>query len=320
MNMASILTLYSIIFVILIHTKAAFVKVQCTTESVGQYGQQSLLDCNVKHAEELSDFQIRVVVWKKEGVDEPVLMFNKEEITSQPGFQFAEPSWNNRNMNVSLLITNIKVVDSGAYTCMVIRNTGDDMSDTNLKVTAKYKVPTISSIPEKITLNTGGSLICKSDGGYPKGEIRWFDEYNTDWTKSAKMEAKQTTSGLFQLSSELTLLQGSVFSKYICQVFNASGGKEAETTFDISDVINKNNTIEEENSRTELPFHFVARTVVIGSVIIGLLLALLISKRRSRCKYPQPPIMFLVRISIFFSNHIIMKLYNQTFGAFAGVM
>ncbi|XP_026160208.1 butyrophilin subfamily 2 member A2-like [Mastacembelus armatus] len=282
MNMASILTLYSIIFVILIHTKAAFVKVQCTTESVGQYGQQSLLDCNVKHAEELSDFQIRVVVWKKEGVDEPVLMFNKEEITSQPGFQFAEPSWNNRNMNVSLLITNIKVVDSGAYTCMVIRNTGDDMSDTNLKVTAKYKVPTISSIPEKITLNTGGSLICKSDGGYPKGEIRWFDEYNTDWTKSAKMEAKQTTSGLFQLSSELTLLQGSVFSKYICQVFNASGGKEAETTFDISDVINKNNTIEEENSRTELPFHFVARTVVIGSVIIGLLLALLISKRRSR--------------------------------------
>ncbi|XP_026160206.1 butyrophilin subfamily 2 member A2-like [Mastacembelus armatus] len=285
MNMASTGILCSIVFVILIRANAAFVKVQCMTESVGQYGQQSLLDCNVKHAEEVSDFKIRVVVWKKEGVDEPVLMFNKEEITSHPDFQFAEPSWNNRNMNVSLLITNTKVVDSGAYTCMVIGNTGDDMSDTNLKVTAKYKVPTISSIPEKITLNTGGSLICKSDGGYPKGEIRWFDEYNTDWTKSAKMEAKQTTSGLVQLSSELTLLQGSVFSKYICQVFNASGGKEAETTFNIPVTSEKHEGNGEE--KDTLSSKAVAPLVVIGSLIVGLLIVLLVCKRRSRRSHQQ---------------------------------
>ncbi|XP_026160205.1 uncharacterized protein LOC113128829 isoform X2 [Mastacembelus armatus] len=286
MNMASIGILCSIIFVILIRANAAFVKVQCTTESVGQYGQQSLLDCNVKHSEEVSDFQIRVVVWKKEGVDEPVLMFNKEEITSQPGFQFAEPSWNNRNMNVSLLITNTKVVDSGAYGCMVIGNSGDDMSDTNLKVTAKYKVPTISSIPEKITLNTGGSLICKSDGGYPKGEIRWFDEYNTDWTKSAKMEAKQTTSGLVQLSSELTLLQGSVFSKYICQVFNASGGKEAETTFNIPVTSEKHERKEEKKENAGLATKVIPPLLVIGALIL-VLLAVFFHKRRSQRDHHQ---------------------------------
>lgn len=100
---------------------------------------------------------------------------------------------------------------------------------------AKYSVPTIHPTPETITQNTGGSLMCRSSGGYPKGQLRWFDEHNMEWTKSAKMEVKQAEDGLFNLSSELSLLQGSTFSKYTCKVFNASGGKEDEATFEITE-------------------------------------------------------------------------------------
>ena len=100
---------------------------------------------------------------------------------------------------------------------------------------AKYSKPAIIAEPEKLTQSTGGTLVCNSVGGYPKGEIRWFGELNEDWTKSAKMEVKKTESGLFELSSELTLLPGSTYSMYTCAVFNTSGGKEDETTFEVPD-------------------------------------------------------------------------------------
>lgn len=97
---------------------------------------------------------------------------------------------------------------------------------------AKYSAPTIISKPEKITQNTDVTLMCNSKGGYPRGQLRWFDEHNVDWTKSAEMETNQTESGLFELTSALTLLRGSIFSKYTCVVFNASGCKVDELTFE----------------------------------------------------------------------------------------
>lgn len=101
---------------------------------------------------------------------------------------------------------------------------------------AKYSAPTIKPSPETITLNTDGTLKCQSDGGYPKGQLRWFDEHNIEWTKSSEMMAEKTERSLFHLSSTLTLLRGSIFSKYTCVVFNASGGKEDEATFEIRDM------------------------------------------------------------------------------------
>lgn len=97
--------------------------------------------------------------------------------------------------------------------------------------TAKYSEPIISSIPEKITPGSNGELTCETHGGYPKGDIRWFVNDNTDWTKSSKMEVKGAQDGLLHLSSKLPLLHGSIFSKYTCIVYNATGGKEAEAVF-----------------------------------------------------------------------------------------
>lgn len=98
-----------------------------------------------------------------------------------------------------------------------------------LSFTAKYNKPAIKFDPQTST------LMCDSDSGYPEGQLRWFDEFYTEWTKSSQMEAKKTESGLFNLSSKLTLMDGSTFSSYTCKVFNVSGGKEEEATYTVQE-------------------------------------------------------------------------------------
>uniref|UniRef100_A0A3P9DD49 Ig-like domain-containing protein n=1 Tax=Maylandia zebra TaxID=106582 RepID=A0A3P9DD49_9CICH len=218
--------------------KSGFVKVECKAENVGQYGQQSLLECVVKTGQFVTDPTIRMVAWKKLNSPEDegglVLGFHRGKLDRpKRGYMFAEPTWDEKNMNVSLLITNTAVADDGDYKCMVITDSGDGSTVTTLKVQAKYSVPTVYSIPEKIVPNSESTLICESRGGYPQGTIRWFVEEKHDWTGSSKMEAKQSDDGLFQLTSRLSLSRGSTFSKYTCAVFNASGGKENEKTFEM---------------------------------------------------------------------------------------
>ncbi|XP_073325153.1 butyrophilin subfamily 1 member A1-like [Pagrus major] len=286
MNMASIgIFIFTVIYITAGNANTGFVNVQCKTENVGQYGQLSLLECTVKTSQEATDLEIRTVSWKKEGVDEPLLVFHQGELTKkQPGYSFAEPSWNSRNMNVSLHITNTAVEAQGVYTCTVVTDRGFTTSETSLKVTAKYSKPTIISEPEKITQSTGGTLVCNSVGGYPKGQIRWFGELNEEWTKSAEMEVKQTKSGLFDLLSRLTLLQGSTYSKYKCAVFNTSGGKEDEAMFEVPEGRDASGRLGGEPGKPSAPVStIVAPVVVIGSLIVGLLVVMVIlHKRRSR--------------------------------------
>lgn len=101
---------------------------------MGQYGQQSLLECVVKTTRD--DAEIRVVTWKKEGADDPLLVFHRGEMLPKGG-TFAEPSWNARNMNVSLLISNTAVEDEGDYKCMVLTDSGEGSGKTSLKVTGE---------------------------------------------------------------------------------------------------------------------------------------------------------------------------------------
>lgn len=98
---------------------------------------------------------------------------------------------------------------------------------------ARYRTPSITSDPEKIQPGRQRTLTCDTDGGHPKGELRWYDDVDTDWTTSAEFQATRREDGRFRLSSTLTLMPGSTFSKYTCVVLNASGAKEEEATFDI---------------------------------------------------------------------------------------
>ncbi|XP_053274916.1 uncharacterized protein zgc:174863 isoform X2 [Pleuronectes platessa] len=256
-----------------------FATLECNSESFGKHGQQSLLECVLKPIENAMDIEIKMVSWRKVEVKEPSLFFNKGILTSQTDYMFAEPSWNSKNLNVSLLITKTTVAQAGVYECVVLTNYGIFRGTTNLKVTAKYSEPNVSSIPEKIT-QRGGALICDSYGGYPEGEIHWIDEYGTDWTKSSEMKPEQGPNGLFHLSSKLTLLPGSIFSKYTCVVVNASGGREGWTEFEIEDPprVDGQEGVEKSNSTSKI----VAPVLVIGSLIVGLLMVLLYRRRRQK--------------------------------------
>lgn len=114
-----------------------FVSVSCMTEKEGQYGQSSLLECVITTSSVVIDPEIRLVSWRKTDDEEPLLVFYRGETRSLPGYSFAEPSWNDRNLNVSLLITNTTVQDEGAYTCQVMTNSGGETNTIFLKVTGR---------------------------------------------------------------------------------------------------------------------------------------------------------------------------------------
>ncbi|XP_060918020.1 titin-like isoform X2 [Labrus mixtus] len=216
-----------------IGSSQTFVKIHCKTQNVGQCEQESRLDCVIHYVEDIEDIEdveIVVVIWRKEGVEEPVLKYTHGELTSLPGYSFAEPSWNNKNVNVSLLIHKTAVKDEGDYTCYVSTDSGYNTNHTRLNVTAKYGVPTIQPQPQDIDLNTDGSLTCRSTG-YPKGRLSWFDKDNKPWLEQPEVEVLTTESGLFILSSTLNIQRGSAFSQYTCKVFNARGDEEAEKSF-----------------------------------------------------------------------------------------
>ncbi|KAM6941655.1 butyrophilin subfamily 1 member A1 [Lycodopsis pacificus] len=280
MNMASmgILLIFTVISIGVGNAKTeGFISLNCKAEMLGQYGQQSLLECVIDPPDDNTD--IRLVAWKKASI--PLLVFYNGEFTEkQPGYSFAEPAWNNRNMNVSLLISNTAVEHDGLYECLVSTTSGYKNKTTSLKVTAKYSKPTIRSNPE-----TSGTLMCESVHGYPEGKLRWFNELR-ELTDHSQMEAKATKSGLFQLSSKLVLEQGADVSEYTCGVFNASRGKEQEATFK---VLNTPKPPEEFRKPLDPATKIVAPVVVIGSLIAGLLLALVVYRRRSQREYLHRP-------------------------------
>ncbi|XP_074550075.1 uncharacterized protein LOC141807768 [Halichoeres trimaculatus] len=265
-----------VLFVILgTATSFSFVKVQCKAETDGQFDQYSLLSCVVNTTKDIENLEIKIIVWAKEGVKEPVLLFHEGVLTpSSSRYSLAEPSWNNRNMNVSLLIRKTATKDEGVYTCMVFTDSGTNNGKTSLKVTAKYAKPTFEPDPEKLDLNTGGSLTCKSSG-YPEGRLHWFDKDNKEWIKNPPTEVEKTGNGLFSLSSTMTVVPGSSFSKYICRVFNARGEPEAENYYRMKDSSNSGGQTGNESNASTVSTKIVAPVLVIASLIIGLLLLLL---------------------------------------------
>ncbi|XP_056136248.1 CD276 antigen homolog [Lampris incognitus] len=255
----------------------AFIDLNCKSENHGEYGQQSRVECIIQPKKEAEDPEIIMVTWKKDKDEHPLLLYKKGKTNCEQRYQFAEPEWNNKTMSVSLLVTNTMLEDTGQYRCMVITDSGDASASTELSVAAKYSAPTINYIPEKeIPLNTNSTLFCNSYGGYPQGQIRWFDVDNSELTHSSEMEAKQMPDGLFNLTSKLSLLPDSVFSKPTCVVHSASGSKEGEAIFEMPETSFISENLGQQDSNSKI----IAPVVVIGSLIVGLLLVIVLKWRR----------------------------------------
>ncbi|XP_071032616.1 CD276 antigen homolog isoform X4 [Oncorhynchus clarkii lewisi] len=263
-----------------------FIKLECKEEYHGVYGQQSLLQCIVKAVENVT---ILTVTWKRVEADPLLLEYHKDTSNLTPGFTFAEPSWNKDNMNVSLLLTKTKMADKGVYECMVTTDRGDDTATTSLSVTAKYITPTMSSIPEtNIKENTDVTIFCNSTGGQQTGLIWWFDQDGYNWTHRAELVAKETDDGLFSLSSKFIVLKASSsYTNYTCKVLNVNGAVEGMASFVIQ-FAPQVSEMNADNLDSDSNIRWLAPVVVIGSLVIGLLAALLIFKRRSARRDHQP--------------------------------
>lgn len=118
----------------------AFVSMKCKTRLAVQSGQESLLECVLKTSKEVKGLIIRNVIWKnKNGV--VLLDYDEGNTTKRPGYSFAEPSWNDRTMNVSLLISHTTVQHQGIYRCQVHTSSGPADDRIYLEVAGKQLWP-----------------------------------------------------------------------------------------------------------------------------------------------------------------------------------
>ncbi|XP_076001377.1 CD276 antigen-like isoform X2 [Genypterus blacodes] len=287
-NMASTVTDWLILAVICfcVGSASSFLSLEVKAGNTVQKDHPSMLECTIKITKDVEELVILNVVWKK--AEKSLLLYDKGRISpAESRFQFAEPSWNNKNMNVSLLITNTKLTDAGEdYLCIVSTSSGVSKMGTRLDVTAKYNTPTIQSSPTKIAYDMDFNLRCQSKGGYPQGQLRWFDKDGAEWTKSSYMNVTQMEDGLFSLFSELSVLQGSMSSKYTCAVYNANGGREEQVPFDVASNLGQSGVQPSEDSRPAAGV--VAPLLVVGSLIVGLLLLLLMLYRKKRRRENRP--------------------------------
>lgn len=92
---------------------------------------------------------------------------------------------------------------------------------------AKYSDPVITSMPKEIVNDGPTELSCNATGGYPAGTIHWFDQSNTNWTKSATLQSTQGSNGRFTLSSKLSFKRfDAIWAPFRCVVLNSKYKEE----------------------------------------------------------------------------------------------
>lgn len=122
-----------------------FVELNCNEPQVAEVGRDSLLECVLKTTTEATNLKILSVTWKRYSGDgsEPdvVLEFREGKTYPSKGYSLAEPFWDNKNRNVSLLITKAAVQHVGFYECEVGTDSGS------------------SKFPEMMSFNVTGKLL-----------------------------------------------------------------------------------------------------------------------------------------------------------------
>lgn len=279
-NMASIriVSLCLLISSLMLDAISASMGIECTKSEIeAQFGTSTLLDCVVQTQKP----KLAAVIWAFK--DTEILSSGGTVMPKDPRFQFAKSSWDSSNKNVSLLITNTDLSHSGDYECRVLVGTTIYTSQVHVNVKAHYSKPIINSNPENITRDKAFSLTCEAHGGFPQGYIRWVVN-DVEWNNKPEEEVHKTTNGLYSLTSKLQFGPKSVFTKFVCEVYNASKVMEGQHTLEMPQ---KEQREDPDNTEGKSVSHIIAPVVVIGSLIVGLLMAVLVMCRR---RYQNVPI------------------------------
>ncbi|KAL6455752.1 hypothetical protein MHYP_G00356030 [Metynnis hypsauchen] len=273
----SIMAVEAVLLVILVsvslgNTQREMLKLECQP-AVGVVGQTTEISCSIKTTFETDKIIITAVSVTKRGETDPVFWFQNDTVKGDHRFKF--PS----EYDPSLLLTDTAVSDEGRYDYTVITKHGVIEETFRINVTAKYNQPTISTWPEKIEEGGPVELNCNASGGYPAGAIHWFDNTNTNWTKSATQEITERDDKLLHLSSKLTFAKtDSSWAPFTCVVLNSKFVQEGETT---SRQKFTGNVVQPGHSGN-MWGSITAGLLVIGLIIVGLLLALLYRRRHAQ--------------------------------------
>ncbi|KAL6455753.1 hypothetical protein MHYP_G00356040 [Metynnis hypsauchen] len=255
----------------------ALIRVECQP-AFGVSGQTTQISCSFKTNFEGNHIIISAASVTKRGESDPLFLFQSGVVKGDHRFKLASKN------DPSLLLTDTAVSDEDQYKYTVITNRGIIEDRTfRISVTAKYSKPTMSSLQNEIEDGSHADFYCNATGGYPAGAIHWFDNTNTNWTKSATQEITVRDDKLLKMSSKLSFTSiDSSWAPFRCVVFNNKFVKEGEEMFHPNIKGGKSDTFLDNNGGFRMETKYVAPIVVIGSLIVGILLVLLL---RGRCNH-----------------------------------
>ncbi|XP_066560420.1 CD276 antigen homolog [Amia ocellicauda] len=248
-------------------------KMECKGQHKSVFGQDTKLECFLKSP--YNEFTIIKLLWKKENTEDALFKFfsGMADPGNDPRFERLQPG---NCTDVSLLVKNTKITDEGKYTCLAVTDRGHAIAETILSVSAPYTNPVMSSMPAKnIRDDMTVTMFCNVSGGYPEGRIQWYDEYNTDWTRSSETQSVQTKDRRYNLTSTFTVTASSTTKQYSCSVFNSDDLKEGEQELNLMFGPDK----QEGDSNTTA---VAAVFVVVGALASGILVLALLRRRRLR--------------------------------------
>ncbi|XP_028829622.1 T-lymphocyte activation antigen CD80 isoform X2 [Denticeps clupeoides] len=246
----------------------AFLTLKCQNID-GVYGQISEVHCHVK-----SEFEVDIekIFWKKDGVEMPMSKFIKGNLSGDERFSIQIHN-KDQSKTIVLTVKDTQITDQGQYQCIVVTDRGVETTAFTLRVSANYQKPNLTS--KDIKRGSKVDLICRTSGGYPLGHIHWFDMHGTNWSRSAEVEVIEMPDQRFEMLSRFNA--DSDLGSFNCTVLNSKWEVEGRTEihFNFS-------PDEQAGSLHTKTNNIAAGVVVIGSLICGLLIVLLVRRRRSQ--------------------------------------
>ncbi|XP_051568083.1 uncharacterized protein LOC127449029 isoform X5 [Myxocyprinus asiaticus] len=268
------------LFIPTVRTSEDLWKLECQP-TVGIAAQTTDIRCSIRCPIKCSGhIELVGVALTKVKQEKPVFEHIINETPSgDPRFSLVNPV-----KDPSLQLSDTVFSDEGEYEYYVATNMGEKTARISISVIAMYRDPVTSSWPENVIDGGPVDLYCNATDGYPAGTIHWFDHSGTNWTMNSIMtKAIKDTNGSksVALSSKLPFKSiHSSLAPFRCVVFNSKFVKEGEKTFQIM--------LKQESEKVPLgskTTNIVAGLMVTGSLIAGLLLALLICRRRGDQRY-----------------------------------